>query len=132
LAGAAGAAGFAAGVVAVDAGVAGAPGVFAAVGLAAGVTGFVSALLSGLAAVCAGGVTSGLPSGLAGTGSDCTEPAGVDFTPPGVAGWSAVGFGSPDGGAGGDLGSSGIARERGKPPAYAAQQKNDNFYQLEV
>jgi hypothetical protein len=29
------------------------------------------------------------------------------------------------------LGSSGIARERGKPPAHCSTAKNDNFYQLE-
>jgi hypothetical protein len=64
--------------------------------------------------------------------SDGTGPEGVAFTPPGVAGLSAVGFGSLFGGGGvGDLGSSGIARETGKPPARAAFAKNDNFYQLE-
>jgi hypothetical protein len=43
-----------------------------------------------------------------------------------------VGFGSPSGGGEeGDLVSSGIARERGKPPAQKAIAKNVNFYQLE-
>jgi hypothetical protein len=64
--------------------------------------------------------------------SDCTDPAGLAFTPPGTAGWSAVGFGSPSGGGDeGDLVSSGIARERGKPLAQKAIAKNVNFYQLE-
>ena len=42
--------------------------------------------------------------------SDWTEPEGVDFTPPGVAGLSAVGFSFSGGGGGGDLVSSGIKR----------------------
>jgi len=42
--------------------------------------------------------------------SDCTDPEGVDFTPPGTAGFSAVGFSGSGGGGLGDLVSSGIRR----------------------
>jgi len=55
----------------------------------------------------------------------------VAFTPTGVAGRSAVGFGSPSGdGDEGDLVSSGIARE-GQTSGAVCVEKNVNFYQLE-
>ena len=98
-----------------------------AAGLAAGAPGLASA--DGAADAAFGGAT-GFSAGV--FVSDCTEPEGLAFTPPGIAGLSAVGFGSPSGGGDeDDLVSSGIARERGKPPAQKATAKNDNFYQLE-
>src|SRR6202035_881330 len=55
---------------------------------------------------------------------------GVDFTPPGVAGRSAVGFGSPSGGGEeGDLISSGISR-RHKPPAQYELKRTLSFISL--
>jgi hypothetical protein len=82
------------------------------------------------AAGIAGGRLAALSGGV--LVSDCTDPEGLAFTPPGIPGWSAVGFGSPSGGGDeGDLVSSGIARERGKPLAQKATAKNVNFYQLE-
>jgi hypothetical protein len=63
--------------------------------------------------------------------SDCTEPEAVALTPPGVAGWSAVGFGSlPGGGEGGDFGSSGMVLRDWTLRA-SRRQKNVNFYQLD-
>ena len=48
--------------------------------------------------------------------SDGTDPEEADFTPPGVAGRPAVGFGSPcGGGVEGDLVSSGIGRRHRTP-----------------
>ena len=67
---------------------------------------------AGVAAAFAGVVTSEDGEGLAGVVvvvSDCTEPEGVDFTAPGVAGLSAVGFSFSGGGGVGDLISSGIS-----------------------
>jgi len=64
------------------------------------------------AAAFGGVVTSEGGEGLVGVSvvvSDCTEPEGVDFTPPGVAGLSAVGFSFSGGGGVGDLISSGIS-----------------------
>jgi hypothetical protein len=52
----------------------------------------------------------------------------VDFTPPGVAGLSAVGFLFSGGGVEGDLVSSGIARESSDLAPFG---KNVHFYQLE-
>jgi hypothetical protein len=109
---------------------AGWPAAAGAAGLAAVVAGLASA--EGTACAGFGGVAgvAGLSAGVFVSG--CEEPVGLAFTAPKVAGLSAVGFGSPSGGGDeGDLVSSGIARERGKPPARAAFAKNDNFYQLE-
>ena len=62
--------------------------------------------------------------------SDCTDPEGADFTPPEVAGLSAVGFLFSGGGVEADLVSSGIARESSHlaPSVFG---KNVHFYQLE-
>jgi len=77
--------------------------------------------LGGAAAgLTAGGIPDAAAAGFEGTDgavlsegvltSACTEPDVVAFTPPGAAGCSAVGFGSPSGGGDeGDLISSGIA-----------------------
>ena len=63
--------------------------------------------------------------------SDCTEPEAVAFTPPGVAGWSAVGLGSlPGDGEDGNFGSSGMALRDWTLRA-SRRQKNVNFYQLD-
>lgn len=63
----------------------------------------------------------------AGLASDCTDPEGVAFTPPGVAGWSAVGLGAPsDGGVEGGLISSGIVAKAQTFGAVCVE-KNDNF-----
>jgi hypothetical protein len=59
--------------------------------------------------------------------SDWTEPVGADFTPPGVAGLSAVDF-SFSGGVG-DLVSSGIRRRR-RTPAQAAFERTITFISL--
>ena len=111
----------------VDAGgfaAAGAPGVagFATAG-AVGAAGFAG--VAGAAGAAAFGGVVGVEvsdggEGFAGTVvvSDWTEPEGVAFSPPGLAGWSAVGLDSFPGGVG-DLGSSGISRE-GKPSAQSA------------
>jgi hypothetical protein len=60
--------------------------------------------------------------------SDWTDPEGVAFSPPGLAGWSAVGLGSFPGGVGA-LGSSGICRE-GKPSAQSAFRRTITFISL--
>jgi hypothetical protein len=63
--------------------------------------------------------------------SACTEPDAVAFTPPGTAGWSADGLGSPSGGGGaGDLVSSGIAANA-QTSGSQGNGENVNFYQLE-
>jgi hypothetical protein len=63
--------------------------------------------------------------------SDCTDPDVVAFTPPGTAGFSAVGFGSPSGGVEeGDLASSDIAANARTSGAEGSGE-NVNFYQLE-
>ena len=87
---------------------------------------------AGVAAAFGGVVTSEGGEGLVGVAvdvSDCTEPEGVDFTPPGVAGLSAVGFSFSGGGGVGILVSSGISD--GADSDASCIQKNDNFYQLE-
>jgi hypothetical protein len=62
--------------------------------------------------------------------SACTDPDEVAFTPPGTAGWSAVGFGSPSGdGEGGDLISSGITATA-QTSGVQGFGENVNFYQL--
>lgn len=79
----------------------------AAAGLAAaGVAGAVG----GFGGTGEGEDTGGVSTGA--LGSDCTEPEAVAFTPPGTAGLSVVGFGSPSGdGEEGELISSGIRCE---------------------
>jgi len=84
------------------------------------------AAAAGLAGVAGaaplGGVVGVVPfdGGFGGVGvifvSDGTDPEGADFTSPGVARRSAVGFGSPCGGVvEGDLVSSGIGRRHRTP-----------------
>jgi len=82
----------------------------------------------------AGAVTEGLaaPDSFSGDvfTSACTEPDGVAFTPPGIAGLSGDGFGSPSGGVGGgDLVSSGITANA-QTSGVQAFGENVNFYQL--
>src|ERR1700722_20075170 len=63
--------------------------------------------------------------------SDCTDPEGVAFTPPGIAGCSAVGFGSFSGGGVAGLVSSGMSR-RHKPPAESGPARTITFISLKV
>src|SRR5579863_9235643 len=107
-------------------------------GSGTGPTGFggagCAAAVAGAAALAAEGAAGagfdGTSPGVAVLVSATTDPTGVAFTPPEAAG-SAVGFASPSGGGeGGDLVSSGIARERGKPPAHAAQRRTITFISL--
>lgn len=70
--------------------------------------------LAGFAGAAAFGGVAGVEVSAGGDGfegavvvSDCTDPEAVAFSPPGLAGWSAVGLASLPGGVG-DLGSSGI------------------------
>ncbi len=63
--------------------------------------------------------------------SACTEPDAVNFTPPGTAGLSADGFGSPSGsGEAGDLVSSGIAASA-QTSGSEDNGENVKFYQPE-
>jgi len=104
---------------------------------AAGAAGFAAAGVAGFGGV-AGAAAAGLEGvdmseggeGLVGVvvASDWTEPAGADFTPPGVAGLSAVDF-SFSGGGVGDLVSSGIRRRR-RTPAQAAFERTITFISL--
>src|ERR1700733_4061354 len=87
---------------------AGAAGFAGAVGLAAGVD--PAAAAAGFGGI--GGAGGGGGFGAEVLVSDGTEPEAVAFPPPGTAGLSAVGFGSPSGGGvEGDLISSGISGE---------------------
>src|SRR5215472_5729948 len=103
----------------VGAGPAGFGGAGCPAAAAAGAGGLVGAGAAGFAGGAAGAaafggvVTSEGGEGLVGVVvavSDSTEPEGVDFTPPGVAGLSAVGFSFSGGGGVGILVSSGIER----------------------
>lgn len=86
---------------------AGCPAAAGAAGLGVdGAAGFAGAAAFG-GVVTSDGV-AGLVAGVV-VVSDWTEPEGVDFTPPGVAGLSAVGFSFSGGGGVGDLISSGIS-----------------------
>jgi hypothetical protein len=106
------------------AGLAGAAG-FAAGGAAAGFA------ATGGAAGGAGGAIEAAAFSVETVGSDCTEPDGVAFTPPGMAGFSGVGFGSPSGGGEeGDLISSGITAQA-QTSGQQGYGENVNFYQLE-
>ena len=103
-----------------------------------------TAAFAGAAGLAAGGV-AGAAAGFGGTAdveleagpsagllaSACTEPDAVAFTPPGTAGWSADGLGSPSGGGGaGDLVSSDIAANA-QTSGSQGNGENVNFYQLE-
>jgi hypothetical protein len=103
----------------------GAAGFAGAAGLA-GVAGAAAAGFEG------GGVVTGVAGFSAGVfTSACTEPDELAFTPLGTAGWSAVGFGSPSGGADeGDFVSSGIKANR-QSFGFEGYGENVNFYQLE-
>src|ERR1700756_2720233 len=109
-------------------------------------TGVGAAGFAGADGLAAAGVADAAAAGLGGgeAGADAapsagfftsawTEPEPVAFTPPGTAGLSADGFGSPSGGGEeGDFGSSGIAWERANLRLGAYTKRTFTFISLTI
>lgn len=93
---------------------------------AAGAAGLAAAGTAGLAGAGGAAAFGGIVTS---EGGDGLVGVSVDFTPPGAAGLSTVGFSFSGGGGVGDLVSSGISD--GTEPGAGCVRKNVHFYQLE-